>query len=95
MKNRRKSLRLPRGWPFWAALAVLWTLPWAVMAVQDVLTLSDVGRNGLGAGFGAHDVFQVVFIAGYSGVRWLLGMAVLGAVALVAEWPQRRRGVSA
>ena len=96
MKNRKKTLaRLPVGVPFWAAVAAVWTLPWAVMAVRDVLTLSDLARDGLAAGVGAHDLFQVVFIAAYAGVRWLLGIALLVAVALVVEWPPRRGRASA
>jgi hypothetical protein len=82
-------------WRFWAMLAALWTLPWTVMGVQDVLGATILGQTGLSGGLSAHAVFQIVFVAAYTGVRWMAGMFVLAVVAVIVEWPMHRSRVEA
>ena len=64
---------------------VLWTAYWAVVSVGDVLTQSALGRGEVSGAPAAHQVFEVVFVAGQGGLRWLIGAGLL-----LAAWASVR-----
>ncbi|MGD2068160.1 MAG: hypothetical protein PVI57_05700 [Gemmatimonadota bacterium] len=85
--NDRK--RHPGRAPFLGALGA-WTLLWAVLGIQDVLTQTAIGRGATGGSVEAHEVVEVLFVSAYSGIRWAFGAAVLVLGALVVRQGMRR-----
>ncbi len=84
MRTVRAQRPAKRTW--WAGVATLlmaWTTLWGVKATQDVLAQTRLGRGQTGSGIEASEILEVIFVAAYSGVRWIPGALILLVVGYV------------
>jgi len=71
-------------------LLVAWSWLWLPPMFAGVRAQTELGQSGWSHLPSAHQAFEVVFVAGYWGVRWLPGVVLLAVVVSVARrWLRR------
>lgn len=73
-----------------ALLVVVWSARWLPQMLEMVRTQTEIGRSGIAGVPSAHAVFELIFVAGYHGVRWLPGVVAIVAAAGLMRWWLRR-----
>ena len=98
LKQRWSASVAERARPVWRpgimVLIAAWTSLWAIRAVQDVLAQTRLGQGQGGPTIEAYEVLEVVFVAAWSGVRWMPGVVALALIGYVGHRMHARRSES-
>jgi hypothetical protein len=74
--------------------AALLLIGWSALWLPDMFTMiraqTAIGQHGLHGGVTGYQVFELLFVAGHCGVRWLPGVAVAAGLFWLSARLQRK-----